>query len=141
MAAESPARVLATQAWFIKANDDLREAEFVLTATPPFIGSSLFHSQQAVEKALKGFLTWYDRSFLTDDLEQLRALCVEVDPTVADTLEGAENLTEYAFRFRYPNDLAEPEFDQATETLRFAARVVGAVLARVVADAQRPAAG
>jgi HEPN domain-containing protein len=141
MAPESPARVIATQAWFIKANDDLREAEFVLTAAPPFIGSSLFHSQQAVEKALKGFLTWHDRSFLTDDLEQLRGLCVEVDATIAGTLNGVENLTEFAFRFRYPNDLADPTFDQATETLRFAARVVGAVLARVVADAQRPAAG
>jgi HEPN domain-containing protein len=141
MAPESPARVLATQAWFIKANDDLREAEFVLTATPPFIGSSLFHSQQAVEKAVKGFLTWHDRSFLTDDLEQLRAICLEVDETMAGTLAGIENLTEFAFRFRYPNDLADPTFDQATETLRFAARVVGAVLARVVADAQRPAGG
>lgn len=141
MAPESPARVIATQAWFIKANDDLREAEFVLTATPPFLGSSLFHSQQAVEKALKGFLTWHDRSFLTDDLEQLRAICMEVEPAMSETLAGVESLTEYAFRFRYPNDLADPTFDQATETLRFAARVVGAVLAKVVADAQRPAAG
>ena len=64
------ARVVATQAWFVKANDDLREAEFVLTANPPFIGSSLFHSEQAVEKAIKGFLTWHDQAFLTDDLEQ-----------------------------------------------------------------------
>src|SRR5437879_377766 len=132
-------RVVATQAWFIKANDDLREAEFVLTANPPFIGSSLFHSEQAVEKATKGFLTWHDKPFLTDDLEQLRSLCVEVDPSTADALTDIHLLTEYAFRFRYPNDLAEPTFEQATETLRFAARVVGAILARVVADAQRPA--
>jgi HEPN domain-containing protein len=132
-------RVVATQAWFIKANDDLREAEFVLTADPPFIGSSLFHSEQAVEKAAKGFLTWHDTPFLTDDLEQLRFLCLDIEPEMADSLTDIHHLTEYAFRFRYPNDLAEPTFDQATETLRFAARVVGAILARVVADAQRPA--
>ena len=136
MSPEAPARVVATQAWFIKANDDLREAEFVLTATPPFIGSSLFHSEQAVEKAVKGFLTWHDKPFLTDDLEQLRTLAVEVEPALDGPLTDIHTLTEYAFRFRYPNDLAEPTFDQATETLRFAARVVGAVLARVVADAQ-----
>ena len=71
MAEDAATRVVATQAWFIKANEDLREAEFVLTATPPFIASSLFHSEQAVEKAAKGFLTWHDQVFRTDDLEQL----------------------------------------------------------------------
>jgi HEPN domain-containing protein len=134
---QDPVHVLATQAWFIKANDDLREAEFVLTATPPFIGSSLFHSEQAVEKAVKGFLTWHEIAFTTDDLEQLRSLCTQVDAELGDTLRHIDQLTEYAWRFRYPNDLAEPTFDQATETLRLAARVVGAVLARVVADAQK----
>jgi len=136
MAEDAATRVVATQAWFIKANEDLREAEFVLTATPPFIASSLFHSEQAVEKAAKGFLTWHDQVFRTDDLEQLRTLCVGIDASMADVLKEIEYLTEYAFRFRYPNDLADPTFEQATETLRFAARVVGAILARVVADAQ-----
>jgi HEPN domain-containing protein len=134
---QDPARVVATQAWFIKANEDLREAEFVLTASPPFIGSSLFHSEQAVEKALKGFLTWHQVALTTDDLEQLRMLCSEIDSALGEILQPADQLTEYGFRFRYPNDLAEPEFNQATETLRLAAAVVSAVLARVVADAQR----
>jgi HEPN domain-containing protein len=108
-----------------------------LTASPPFVGSSLYHSEQAVEKALKGFLTWHQISFLSDDLEQLRILCAGVDADLGDALRNVDQLNEYGWRFRYPNDLAEPEFDQATETLRFAARVVGAVLAKVVADAQR----
>lgn len=135
--AQDPAHVIATQAWFIKANEDLREAEFVLTASPPFIGSSLFHSEQAVEKSLKGFLTWHQVAFTTDDLEQLRALCAGVDSSLGEVLQPVDQLTEYGFRFRYPNDLAEPTFDQATDTLRLAAAVVGAVLAKVVADAQR----
>src|SRR5436853_5848155 len=133
---QGPAHVVATQAWFIKANEDLREAEFVLTAAPPFIGSSLYHSEQAVEKALKGFLTWHQIAFTTDDLEQLRGLCAEVDISLSEVLRPADQLTEYGFRFRYPNDLGEPTFDQATDTLRLAAAVVGAVLAKVVADAQ-----
>jgi HEPN domain-containing protein len=137
MAPESPARVVATQAWFLKANDDLREAEFVLTAAPPFIGSSLFHSEQAVEKAMKGFLTWRGTVFRTDDLEALRSHCIDTDASMAGILEGIEYLTEYAWRFRYPNDLADPTFEQATETLRFSAKLVGAILALVVADAQR----
>jgi len=133
---QDPAHVTATQAWFIKANEDLREAEFVLTASPPFVGSSLFHSEQAVEKSLKGFLTWHQVAFTTDDLEQLRVLCADVDASLGEVLRPVDQLTEYAFRFRYPNDLGEPTFEQATETLRLAAAVVGAVLAKVVADAQ-----
>jgi len=132
-----PEHVVATQAWFVKANDDLREAEFVLTATPPFIGSSLFHSEQAVEKAMKGFLTWHQVAFTTDDLEQLRLLCAGIDVSLGEVLQPVDHLNEYGWRFRYPNDLAEPAFDQATDTLRLAAAVVGAVLAKVVADAQR----
>jgi hypothetical protein len=57
--------------------------------------------------------------------------------SLGEVLLPVDQLTEYAWRFRYPNDLAEPEFDQATDTLRLAAAVVGAVLAKVVADAQR----
>lgn len=134
---QDPDHVVATQAWFIKAKEDLREAEFVLTAAPPFVGSSLYHSEQAVEKSLKGFLTWRQIAFLTDDLEQLRLQCAETDKELGEVLRGIDQLTEYGWRFRYPNDLAEPSFEQATETLRFAAQVVRAVLARVVADAQR----
>jgi HEPN domain-containing protein len=113
------------------------EAEFVLTAAPPFVGSSLYHSEQAVEKALKGFLTWHQVSFLTDDLEQLRSLCSQVDEELRAAIKEVDRLTEYGWRFRYPNDLVDPELDEATETLRFAARVVSVVLAKVVADAQR----
>src|SRR5712671_4873266 len=134
---QDPAHVTATQAWFIKANEDLREAEFVLTASPPFVGSSLFHSEQAVEKALKGFLTWHQAAFTTDDLEQLRLLCAGVDVGLGEVLRPVDLLTEYGWRFRYPNDLGEPEFEVATETLRLAAAAVSAVLAKVVADAQR----
>ena len=134
---EDPAHVIATQAWFIKANEDLREAEFVLTASPPFVGSSLYHSEQAVEKAMKGFLTWHQTAFTTDDLEQLRLLCAEIDGALGEVLKPVDQINEYGWRFRYPNDLGEPAFDHATDTLRLAAAVVGAVLAKVVADAQR----
>src|ERR1051326_717724 len=106
---QDPAHVVATHAWFIKANEDLREAEFVLTASPPFIGSSLFHSEQAVEKSLKGFLTRHQIAFTTDGLEQLRLLCASVDAALGEVLAPVDQLTEYGFRFRYPNDLAEPE--------------------------------
>lgn len=47
----------------MRAQEDLRGAEIDLAAAPPLLGDATFHCQQAVEKALKGFLTWHDRVF------------------------------------------------------------------------------
>ncbi|MCC7293484.1 MAG: HEPN domain-containing protein [Phycisphaerales bacterium] len=43
-----------------KAHNDLRAARHMLTANPPFTEEAAFHSQQAAEKSLKGFLYWHD---------------------------------------------------------------------------------
>jgi predicted nucleotidyltransferase len=43
-------------AWLAKARIDLRAARADLNASPPITSDALFHCQQAVEKALKGFL-------------------------------------------------------------------------------------
>ena len=44
-----------TRAWLDLAARDLRRVEILLAATPPDVEGALFHSQQAAEKALKGF--------------------------------------------------------------------------------------
>ena len=44
------------------AGEDLAYAAHALTARPPFVKDALFHCQQAVEKSLKAFLTWHERS-------------------------------------------------------------------------------
>ena len=40
-------------AWLVKADGDLRMARFALTTKDPLLDQACFHSQQAVEKALK----------------------------------------------------------------------------------------
>ena len=52
-----------TRAWLEQAVKDLRRVEILLAVTPPDVEGALFHSQQAAEKALKGFLTWHDIAF------------------------------------------------------------------------------
>jgi hypothetical protein len=49
------ARRADTLAWLRKAEGDLRAATVDLGAEPPLVDDALFHCQQAVEKALKGF--------------------------------------------------------------------------------------
>jgi HEPN domain-containing protein len=67
-----PVRAADTQAWLEKAAMDLRSAEADLGVTPPIVGDALFHCQQAIEKALKAFLTWHDEPFRkTHDLGEL----------------------------------------------------------------------
>lgn len=50
-----PELVAETRAWLSKAKSDLDAAAFELTAEPPFTADMVFHAQQAVEKAFKGF--------------------------------------------------------------------------------------
>jgi hypothetical protein len=42
--------------WLIKADNDLKTAEFCLTAEQPITDTICFHCQQAVEKYLKLFI-------------------------------------------------------------------------------------
>ena len=52
-----PFLIAETQAWFIKAANDLRAADHEFSAVPPLLDDIVFHCQQAAEKAMKGFLT------------------------------------------------------------------------------------
>ncbi len=66
-----PARVADTKAGLERAATDLRAAALDLTATPPILEDVVFHCQQAVEKAMKGLLSWHDEPFgKTHDLER-----------------------------------------------------------------------
>jgi HEPN domain-containing protein len=88
-----------------KAGVDLRSARADLATDPPIAADALFHCQQAVEKALKAFLTWHDRPFRkTHDLVELGGQCVALDPALDNRLRTAALLTEYAWKFRYPGE-------------------------------------
>ena len=129
-------RAADTRAWLARARADLRGAEIDLAASPPLLGDAAFHCQQAVEKALKAFLTWHDRPFRkTHDLVELGAECVVMDATIEPHLRATAPLTEYAWRYRYPGEPSEPEESEVREALERARAVVALVLGRVPAEA------
>ena len=69
-----PARVAEARAWFTKAARDLRAAEVLLAAVPPFRGGGV-PLPAGAEKAMKGFLSWQDRPFgKTHDLAVIGGL-------------------------------------------------------------------
>ncbi|HAM58872.1 MAG TPA: DNA-binding protein [Candidatus Rokubacteria bacterium] len=132
-----PIRAADTRAWLARALDDLRGADIDLAATPPLLGDATFHCQQAVEKALKAFLTWHDRPFRkTHDLVELGAQCVAIDASLEPLLQPAAPLTEYAWRYRYPGEPAEPTEAEVGSGLARARSAVAAILDRLPSDAR-----
>ena len=98
-----PVRIAETKSWLLKAARDLRAADHEWSANPPHRDDIAFHCQQAVEKSLKAFLTWHDIAFRkTHDLVELGRACVGVRADVSSLLQRAAPLTEYAWKFRYP---------------------------------------
>ncbi len=86
-----------TVAWFEKAQNDLRCAKIDLAASPPAMEDALFHCQQAVEKAMKGFLVWHERTFpRTHDLGKLGTQMVQTEPTIEAQIDRIVDLTQYA---------------------------------------------
>ncbi len=131
-------RLVDTRGWFQKVAEDLYSARIGLAAVPPALGDVLFHCQQAIEKALKGFLTWYDQPFRkTHDLRELREQCLEVDATLEAPLHSILGLTDYAWALRYPGGPIRPAREEAEDTLALACEVVEAILSRLP-DEVRP---
>jgi len=130
-----PERIAEVRSWFQKASEDLRAAAFELTAEPPLTSDIVFHSQQTVEKAIKGFLSWHDRPFRkTHNLVELGEAATAVDPALETSLRQAAPLTEYAWRYRYPGDLDEPSSEEAREALAVAREIFESLLSRLPAD-------
>ena len=133
----SPDKFAEMRGWLVKADDDLRGAELDLAASPPLSGDALFHCQQAVEKALKGFLTLHDRPFRkTHDLDELATECEQLDDSLVGILDRARDLTPFAWRFRYPGDDEPPPATEIVEALALARDVVEEIRLRLPATAQ-----
>ncbi len=124
-----PETAAEAKAWFKKVANDLRGAKIDLAADPPLIEDALFHCQQAVEKAMKGFLTAHERPFRkTHDLDELGRACEEIEPGLKEKLTEARDLTVYAWEFRYPGDSQVPSLSEAQQSLSLAHTVYEVLL-------------
>ena len=109
--------------WLAKAEDDWRLCHR-LVADPSYAEATAFHSQQAAEKYLKAFLTWHQVEFpKTHDIRRLLNLAGVQDPSLAEELSDAADLTAYAVEYRYPGEYAPVTTDDAAEAVTIADRV------------------
>jgi HEPN domain-containing protein len=105
--------------WLRKAIEDLEIAERIL---PDYPGGSTFHSQQAVEKALKALLIALGkRPPKTHRIELLLELIKRSDVDVSE-IEAyePEKLSNYAVEARYPDFGEEPSLEEAKEAYKIA---------------------
>ena len=115
--------------WIKKAEKDLLTAERELSFKDPITESVCFHCQQAVEKYLKAFLVYHQIHFYkTHKIINLLELCSTIDSSFKDTLENADNLTDYAVEARYPEVLLEPSVEDAKEAFEIGKNVKEFVL-------------
>lgn len=134
-----PALAAETKSWLAKAVGDLAAAAHDLRAEPPLLEDVVFHARQAVEKTLKGFLTWHGSIFRkTHNLVELGGACSAIEPALEATFREAAPLTEYAWKFRYPGEADQPNLDEARHALVVAEKVFQGVTAGLPAEA-RPA--
>ena len=127
----TPGELLHKEAakWLAEAAKDLIAAKALVDVEA---SRSVFHSQQAAEKALKGFLTFRQIAFRkTHDLTDLGSQCAEADPTLEPLLREAQGLTDYASAFRYPDAPYEPDAAEAAAALETATKLRDEVRRRI----------
>jgi HEPN domain-containing protein len=132
-APDPQARWNAVERWLRVAERDRRMVVAAVESDPPMTGGAAFHCQQALEKLLKGFLTLAGkRGGKTHSLEQLGALAQQSFPEIADLVAAASGWSDWVHVYRYPEEDAPPEPDEAE--IRAALEVIDALAARLRAN-------
>lgn len=109
--------------WLLKANNDLNAAKILYEAN--CLDVAIYHTQQAAEKALKGFLaSWKYPLIKTHDLVALVALCKQFDPDIIRIGPLAEKLTPFAVVFRYPDAEIYPKKQTVLHAIHNAEKIV-----------------
>jgi HEPN domain-containing protein len=104
--------------WVGKAEGDFTSAQRELRAKKaPNYDSACFHSQQCVEKYMKGILQRHDIAFAkTHDLGLLLDACVNIYPLWQGFRPDMEMLSQYSVAFRYPGvSASKAEANQAVK--------------------------
>jgi HEPN domain-containing protein len=107
----------------LKADADIRLAEFLQAENTSFWDAVAFHSQQAAEKYLKAFLVSRRIEFpKTRDIEELLNLIGKVDKSLAKGLIPSKVLTPFGVAVRYPDDAQRVDRKKAEMAVGFGSK-------------------
>lgn len=112
--------------WLKCADDDLVVAKIILRSDEIRIPPILYHCQQAGEKALKAYLVFKKQvPERTHDLTKLLEHCMEFDKEFSTLLVESSELTQFAFKTRYPDSaFAIPSISMAECAIKQAQKIV-----------------
>lgn len=111
------------QEWFKVAEMDLASAEYLRNMLPVPVEIICYHSQQAAEKFLKGYLAFQGEPVRkTHDLLLLNKCCAAFDISFKNIENQCLQLTDFGVNVRYPFSLEVNEND-AMEALKHAGQV------------------
>ena len=121
--------MLAHEAWLFKADNDLKTAKKLIRDPEDVIlDTSIYHTQQAAEKALKAYLAFKLQPIQkVHDLEYLVKICSTFDIRFKKLAPCAKLLQPYCFDFRYPDDILLPDLKEVQEALVCAEKIVHSV--------------
>ncbi len=109
--------------WLEKARSDLYATERMLDGSGPY-DSACFHSQQAIEKAMKAFLALHSQPIpRTHDLDEIQRACNLVQPIPELQSLDLSEATDYAVQLRYDIEFW-PEKETAVQAQALAQQVV-----------------
>ncbi len=115
------------QKWFKFAQDDLIAAKALWDLQNERLWRPItFHSQQAAEKAIKGFLAFKKIAFIKNhDINKLAEKVEVLHPELRELLTRARDLIPYAVQFRYPDAVVKDlEKHEVEEALNIATQVL-----------------
>ncbi len=119
--------VLAFQ-WLKKARNDIITAQQTLLLPDGPTDTVCFHAQQAVEKALKAYLTSLHIPFpKTHDLLHLLNLITDPLGPLGAFRNALAELTDYSVAVRYPDDEFEPSRKEAKNALQTSQDIVALI--------------
>jgi HEPN domain-containing protein len=116
------------ETWLFKAKSDLKSSRKLIDGEDRVPDTSIYHTQQCVEKALKAYLAFREHPIeKTHDIEFLIEVCSGYDPEFNSLIEDAEKLNPYSTLFRYPGLMLEPEIEDVHEAIDVAEKILGFV--------------
>ena len=95
------------------------------------LDAGIYHCQQAVEKALKGFLVFHGKPFeKIHDLGKILEQAILVNAAFEKFADAADTLTPYSVAYRYPDEqgILEPSREEFDEALKHASAIYDFVL-------------
>lgn len=114
-------RQAVVRQWLDKAESDLGAARYLLGGGAAYSATVAFHCQQAVEKALKAYLSAQEAPFpKTHDLDLLLERMAVISPDLAQNLDECSRLTPFGVEIRYPGDFPEISQEEARQAVELA---------------------